>query len=419
SRSEWKSIEDLNPFLTEFDLRYAGQDYFTAAAVLSEIDFNYLMLWGYFLMVAKLYEKLNAKLNDPSQKIHSANLLGVAYYRLGKFQKAIDNFEIGLEIADEIGDHQSKGALFVNLGNCYVDSGDIDKSIEYYKQSLAVYEDSGLISDTATVLNNLGNRYTDMGKFQRAIKYYKKAIAIANDYNDKASNCLALNNIGVCYGDLGQDTLAFEYTEQALNLARQIGDRLIESAALCFKGIAYNNLGEFNKAEQLLTSAIRIADDINWVTLQNEARGELALNHLYTGNLIKALVIIKDAYQYDLPTCNHRIRMLFGVIKLREGDLSTAQQAFTEAIKSSDLLLAYSAKNYKALDIKGLALLGLVLCGNQDYLQSAIECFKAARNITKEDGIVREVLNIIDEFPQTHQETNKMLQKVRIAAAGS
>lgn len=45
-RESWKRLDDLAPQLAEFELRYQGEDYDTAASVLLEIDFDYLRLWG-------------------------------------------------------------------------------------------------------------------------------------------------------------------------------------------------------------------------------------------------------------------------------------------------------------------------------------------------------------------------------------
>ena len=43
---DWKTLDDLAPQLAEFELRYQGEDYDTAAAVLLGIDFDYLLLLG-------------------------------------------------------------------------------------------------------------------------------------------------------------------------------------------------------------------------------------------------------------------------------------------------------------------------------------------------------------------------------------
>ncbi len=65
-REAWKTLEDLAAQLAEFELRCAGEDYDTAAAVLLEIDFDYLILWGHYRLVTELHERLQGKIADPA-----------------------------------------------------------------------------------------------------------------------------------------------------------------------------------------------------------------------------------------------------------------------------------------------------------------------------------------------------------------
>lgn len=39
------------PRRNEFELRYAGEDCDTAADVLTDIDFDYLLLWGHYRLM--------------------------------------------------------------------------------------------------------------------------------------------------------------------------------------------------------------------------------------------------------------------------------------------------------------------------------------------------------------------------------
>ena len=66
---------------------------------------------------------------------------------------------------------------------------------------------------------------------------------------------------------------------------------------------------------------------------------------------------------------------------LRQGDRTTAQEAFATAVAQANALLTQTAQNYGALDTKGLALCGLVLCSKGEHLTAAVEAFQAARAI--------------------------------------
>jgi len=77
-RENLKTIDDLSPQLTEFELRYKGQDFNTAAEVLLDIDFNYLDLWGHYRLMMNLHERLQGKINDSYLKQNSVGNLGSA-----------------------------------------------------------------------------------------------------------------------------------------------------------------------------------------------------------------------------------------------------------------------------------------------------------------------------------------------------
>ena len=60
------------------------------------------------------------------------SILGIAYYSLGDFSKAIDHHGLDLAIAKEVGDRAGEGTAYANLGNAYRNLGDLNKAIEYH-----------------------------------------------------------------------------------------------------------------------------------------------------------------------------------------------------------------------------------------------------------------------------------------------
>ena len=78
-RAAWKTLADLAPQLAEIDLRYAAGDYDTAADVLTDIDFDYLLLWGHYRLMIDQHERLQGKLSDATLKQISLGNLGTAY----------------------------------------------------------------------------------------------------------------------------------------------------------------------------------------------------------------------------------------------------------------------------------------------------------------------------------------------------
>ena len=72
--------------------------------------------------------------------------------------------------------------------------------------------------------------------------------------------------------------------------------------------------------------------------------------------------------------------------------------------------------SYEALDSKGLSLCGLALCGDRAQIPAAKAAYKAARAVTSDAGIVRDVLQRFDALAQA--DTDGILAEVRPVAAG-
>jgi len=416
-RESWKTIDDLLAPLAEFDLCCAGHEYDSAAVVLREIGFNYLLLWGHYRVMAELHERLQGKLSDPKLKSKSAGNLGSAYLSMGDYQKAIEYYRRALTIAKENGYKQDEGAWLGNLGIAYRNLGQIKTAIDCYEQALDIARKIEDREGEGNRLGNLGNAYCYLGQVQTAIDHYEQALEIARELKDRLREGSHLGNLGIAYRDLGQVQIAKECHKQALEIAQEIGHRYLEANELVYTSDMFSDIGEFDNAVKLYKQAIAIADEIKNVQSQNEARWGLALSQLLSGDLENARSTAESARTYDYPPNNHNVLALMGVIALRQGDRASALEAFEAAVEASDILLGHSDTNYGALDAKGLALCGLALCeGESNHIEEAIHAYIKARSITRAPGIVGRVLGLFDELARA--DTQGLLARVREAASG-
>jgi tetratricopeptide (TPR) repeat protein len=221
-REDWKKLDDLLPQLAEIDLRCAGGEYDTAAEVLLEIDFNYLLLWGHYRLMIELHERLQEKINDVDIRQICLNNIGAAFYLIGQAQKAVVYWDKGLVKARERPNRSYEGMF----------------------------------------LNNLGNAYADLGQPFSAIKYYEQALTIDREINNRKGKGISLCCLGNRYAELGQTVRAMEHYEEALSVTREIGDRYTEAFVLENMGFVLADQNEFDRAIQLCNQAIQVADEI-------------------------------------------------------------------------------------------------------------------------------------------------------------
>ena len=64
--------------------------------------------------------------------------LGIAYYSLGDFQKAIEYHERYLKISKQVGDRAGEGTAYCNLGVAYHSLKDFQNAIEYLERFLKI-----------------------------------------------------------------------------------------------------------------------------------------------------------------------------------------------------------------------------------------------------------------------------------------
>jgi len=406
-RAEWKKLEDLSAQLAEFDLRCAAGDYDSAASVLRDFDADYLLLWGHYLLTIDLHNQIQGKIKDSYLTMTTVWLLGLAYNNMGQTKKAIGFYTQTMELARKINDKQAEGATLNNLGSAYSALGEISKSIEFQEQALVIAREIGDNKGEGARLANLAEDHLILGDYDKSIEYYNQALQNARKIGNKYGEGKRLN--GLAKVSIGKDDLqgAISNSQESL----RIGHELI-SPEVC-----------------------------------SESSSSLTLAHLFQNDLVNARTTIEAALQYDEPGNNHNVTALHGIIALRHGDEVTARGAFVRAIGQADEILSKTAEYYSALDAKGLAMCGLLICdlrlGKGDpsmptetndgkpvppenvtfsdgrgapTVDDAIETFRKARKIAPHAGVVKATLRLFDELMKC--KGGEILKDVRKAVEG-
>ncbi|BAY60222.1 TPR repeat-containing protein [Calothrix brevissima NIES-22] len=198
--------------------------------------------------------------------------LGLAYYSLGDYPKAIDYEQQWLAIARSIQDRQSEGKALGNLGAAYYSLGDYKQAIEYEQQWLAIARSIQDRQSEGAALGNLGLAYYSLGDYPKAIDYQQQLLAITRSIQDRQSEGKALGNLGLAYYSLGDYKQAIEYEQQWLAIARSIQDRQSEGAALNNLGLAYYKQSNLTLAESTLTEGIKVWESLRGRDLKDREK---------------------------------------------------------------------------------------------------------------------------------------------------
>ncbi|HEV3038138.1 MAG TPA: tetratricopeptide repeat protein [Candidatus Angelobacter sp.] len=213
--------------------------------------------------------------------------------------------EPALAAARRLKDRAGEAAALGNLGLAYFDVGEYRRAIEYHEQRLQIDRDTGDRLGESRALGNLGIAYDSLGEYRRAIEYHEQHLQITRDIGDRLGEGRALGNLGLAYYSLGEHRRAVEYHEQHLQIARDIGDRVGEGRALGNLGIAYDSLGEYRRALEHYEQRLQIARDIGHRDGEGHAlwNSSLALDQM--GNRAEAIANAEAALrvyeQIELP----------------------------------------------------------------------------------------------------------------------
>ena len=229
--------------------------------------------------IGKLQQALSLwrELGDQYWAAWSLSNIGVAYYRLSRYEKAIEYTEQALAIHREVKNRAGEAQALNNLGLDYDELSRYEQAIGYYEQATAIYREVKDRAGEGRASNNLGNAYGNLGRSEKAIEYYEQATALFREVKERASEGVAFNNLGIAHKNLGHYEQAIGYYEQALAISREVKDRTSEGRALNNLGMAYSNLGRYEQAIESYQQALAISREVKNRTSEGRALDNLGI----------------------------------------------------------------------------------------------------------------------------------------------
>jgi tetratricopeptide (TPR) repeat protein len=447
----WRTLDDLAPQLTEFQLRYQAGDYDGAARVLLEIDRRYLFFWGQDQLVVDLHEQLRGLVTNRAMLIASNQALGMCLAAMGQVARAIEHHEEAVRISRAIGARKAEADNLGSLGWCHRYLGKTRRAIEFLEEAVAIEREIGDRDSEASNLSNLGLCYAALGQTEQAIKLQSKALDLHREraraeevgelieqldlgerieqrdpgefidlglptWPARAWEATDKYRLGLCYADLGEIDEAVGLYVDALERFEALGPREAEALTRIHLGSAYLDQARWAEAELSCRRGVEIADELHHVEGSSEGRLYLATAQLHGNELDAAREITQAARAYAYQPTSGPLALIDGIAALHQGDTRSAQRAFSDALSAANALIEEASDNLSALDTKGLALCGLALAENPRRADEAAATFRAARAVSRAPGIVGRVLRTFDVLA-TADELGT-LDRIRSEASG-
>jgi tetratricopeptide (TPR) repeat protein len=376
-RGDLGSMSDLEPQLAEIDLRCQAGDFENAARVLLDVDVSHLGRWAQYQTMVDLHRRLEGKLEKPSLKEANFKNLGLAYAALGDSPKATHYFDLALQEAKAMEDPVEVAELLITHGNLHSSRGQTRAAQVHYEDALEKARNLGDLKSEVKCLCNIGNVFLDLGDAGKALELYEQADRNAQEARLREMTALIRYNAG-------RALLAL--------------DRPDEAVAKASNGLAIGL--EFH----------------NW-RLSSFCGYLAALVHFFRHDLDAAESALQEAMKMAVPENEHDLLALGGLIALRRRQLPSARHGFAEASRHANVMIQSNPSNYLALYTKGLALAGLTLCENRDYLSPAVRAYEAAREINHEAGVAARALRLFDALRE--EDASGVLSGIRILLASA
>lgn len=168
--------------------------------------------------------------SDENKSSEIKRRMSMAYLNLGiiqknqkNYEKAIEYYQLALDIRREMGDSRAMSECYLNMGVAYRNLGESDKAFIYYDKALFVFEKAGDKKAIMRANNNIGTLFTESGNWEKALTYLTTAYDYAIGSGDKQAEAHILNNLADLYSKQNLFAKSLQASQRAFALADSIG----------------------------------------------------------------------------------------------------------------------------------------------------------------------------------------------------
>ncbi|PXX14303.1 CHAT domain-containing protein [Nitrosomonas ureae] len=229
------------------------------------------------------------------QSVFQKNL-GDAYVRLGQYSQALDHYQQSLATKRELVDRKGESLVLHALGVLYamLDEKNL-LSLDYFLQSLAIAREINNRDGEATNLQSLGVYYHGLRQYPEALDYYQQSLAISRELEDRQGEARSLFSIGLMHIKLDKYPQALDYHMQSLAIEREIGNDFGIVANLLGLGILYLALDQSQQALDVYRQAMIILTQVNVPELIWRAWHFISIASYYSDQIHAAILAGKQA----------------------------------------------------------------------------------------------------------------------------
>jgi signal transduction histidine kinase len=198
------------------------------------------------------------------------NNIGIVYYSMGNYVKAIEYFKKALDIFKEYG-HASMFHTLINIGDIYSKNKEYDKAMEYNRQALDISYEVKDTSSMAIILYNMGEIFYKTEQNEKALEYLNQSLAISQRIQDVEGVSYSYNLLSGIYYRQADYTESIYYAEKSIENLTTAGNKeiLLEAYHALYK--AYEGKKDFRKSLYYRDLEIALKEEMFSIEKEREA----------------------------------------------------------------------------------------------------------------------------------------------------
>ncbi len=224
--------------------------------------------------------RINESLGLSRRVVDSYQNIGIAYYKMGRYEEALKNLCAAADIKTITPDRLCRAKIA--LGNVYRLVRNFDAARKNLIEAYTLAVDGRIAREECLALEFIGDVYRDDGKPGEAQRYYKRGLAIARKMAPRGDLVMELlRRRGESLELDGQPEQAVTMLTEARTLAASLGDRFEEGVILRCLAAAQARLGQRQVAGRYIEISVSHLEKVS-------ARHELAISRLHAARILLA-----------------------------------------------------------------------------------------------------------------------------------
>ncbi|MGW1026386.1 tetratricopeptide repeat protein [Streptomyces sp. NPDC002577] len=260
-RSDWRTLDDIRPYRSEFEHRARAGDFDDAALVLGRI--SEWMVWaGSVVTALSMHLNLEGKLSDERARL--AHLIGFGHARLagGPLPDAAELFSEAADLAQRVDDRQALQNAMFGLGDAYRQLGRLDSAVAPLARAGDLAHENGDAEAEVHAVLSLSLAHSTLGDGPAALTAADRLHDLAVSTGNLLTEARSWNARFTALLSMGRWEETIAAGERAVRAYQDAGIQEATDYALNAKGVALLALGRFAEAVTSLQAALKAASQM-------------------------------------------------------------------------------------------------------------------------------------------------------------